>query len=261
MKKFAAFALIVGLFALDARADLVGEGITPTSAPPSADSAPSSGKHSLGLMFESAYGFSSVSPLGMNSALNDFQWPGSVNAPGPINDLQYLAVGVGYKIKNWAYVVIRYEQSQQSMLPVVISPTTYSVTNSFLYYPIYLLADVPVYHYGSFYVSGIAGVGYALKYELHQTENPGEDVTWKANPIVYRVGTNVGFSFADNFDLFADIFYEMVTSKLKAESSYATTFNGTAITQGQYFADENSGAIINVNMSGLRYGLGVRLRF
>lgn len=254
MKKLACALLLI--FAIQARADITDAPPPPAAAP---SEAPSSGPHSKGIMVEAVYGASSVSPSTMNTALNNYQWQNSVYAKGPINDLQFFALAFGYKIGRWGYLKLRYEQQWQTMLPVLVSSTTYSITNEFKYQPIYLIYEMPLYRSGLFSVSGIAGVGYAIVYELHQSENPGEDVTWQANPIPYRIGTNINYSFADNFDLFLDIFFEGVSSKLKAASSYSTTL--TPVTSGQYFTDQGSGSVVNANLSGLRYGLGVKIRF
>src|SRR6202012_4483302 len=113
MKFISGIALVLFTALQVAHADIVGQGIGPTSAPPSAEPSapsPSGGHRNLGLVLEAGYGFASVSPSHMNQALSDFQWTGGVVAGGSFSSMQYFDFAVGYKILPWANLMLRYEQ-------------------------------------------------------------------------------------------------------------------------------------------------------
>lgn len=222
----------------------------------------SSAASASAIWLEGSYGQSSTTMTDLNDYRSAFKWNNTTLTEGSLKAFDYLGASVGHHFLFHTILSVRYETQGVHLPETSIAGASYSVADVFVYEPLYLNLDLPV-HIGSWIWTVGGGVGYALNYQYHQKETGGfgEDVIWQAHPIGTRGRTSLAYRLGSHFAIFAEAFYESVKSELKAFKNYQTTSNGSPIQRGQQLTNPVTGQPVQADLSGLRYGLGLRLMF
>lgn len=212
-------------------------------------------------ILEGVYGWAIVNPSDLNSARQNFIWNGTSAASGSFSKLTYFGGSFGRRLFSHLSLSVRYEQNSQALAKTDVG-SSMTVVDYFVYNPIFLLLEIPFQLKRLTFSLG-GGAGYAMNYEYHQQySGTREDITYKANPTVLRGRVTMGFAFSKHFGVFAEACYDKVTAtSLAADKAYQATVNGTAISAGQTFKDSTGNAAAQADMSGIRYGVGLRLGF
>jgi hypothetical protein len=203
---------------------------------------------------EGYVGQASVNPVGLNNAIADNIWNTTAASPGKFNSLNYMAVQAGLQVFPFIFVGLRYEQVSKE-LPSGTAGTGKTVQDTFNYTPVILMIEASTPSLFSFVFTGGFGIGTALTYEFHEKySGTGENITYSDNPMILRARGEVAYMFLPVLGLSFELIYDTIKSSgVTANSDYVATFNGTAIKKGDKFS--------GVDMSGLRYGVGLRFAF
>jgi hypothetical protein len=217
--------------------------------------------HASGVWFEGVYGHSSVPMDGLNEYRSKLLWNGTTPTAGKIQNPDYSGASLGARFLFHTMLSFRYENQVQRLVGTSIPATSYSVCDSVIYEPISINLDLPI-NIGSVMFTIGGGMGYALTYQYHQKLNggTGEDVIWQAHPVSTRARISLGYRLIRSVALFGEVNYESVKSGLKAYKDYQTTASGSAIAMNQDLKNANGDKTV-VDLSGLRYGVGLRLMF
>lgn len=221
----------------------------------------SSSVHASGIWIEGLYGQSSTPMTELNQYRKGFLWNNSTASEGDLHNLNYAGASLGARFLFHTILSFRYEQRVQRLKGKDVPGTGYSVSDGFVYEPLYLMLELPMF-IGNWTLTVGGGAGYALTYQYHQklAGSQGEDVIWQGHPIGTRARVSLGYRFFRHVSLFAEGIYENVKSELTAYKDYQTTAYGQGIQMGQYLQD-GSGKKTVADLSGLSYGLGLRFMF
>lgn len=213
-------------------------------------------------LFEANYRGSLVDPAELNQARSSLKWNNTTPSSGEFDQLTGYTVTLGYRLFEQMLVLISYEDNLQQLPTTAISGASYTIADSFHYKPIFLMLDYPFLLSESITLSVRAGIGYSLLFEFYEKNvgGNGELVTWEGSAMPLRAGITLNYELFSGFGLFADALYEQVeSSSLKAKQTYVTTINAAAIQKGQSYKNLNSGSSSAADLSGLRYGVGIRV--
>lgn len=206
--------------------------------------------------FALTYDMTSIAAKDLNDERDSFKWSNTTSTDGTIGALTGFTAAFGGKVGE-GMLLLEYNTLSQTLGKTQI--TTYSVTDGFKYDSVYLLYDYPLMTGDWSFDIGL-GLGYALKYEFHNETSYGEDVTWKGNPLAYKVRGSLCYGLSESIRALFEVQYEMVSSELEAAKDYPmTTIGGVPIASGQKFM--KNGSALKVDMSGIRLGLGLAFVF
>lgn len=218
-------------------------------------------KASYKYILEAFGGLSSVNPAALNDGRQNFIWNATGPSSGNFSSLRYLGGSFGKRIKSHLQLSLRYEQEFQ-ILPKSETGLGTTTVDYFIYNPLLLMVEFPFTgKKWSFSFGG--GIGYSLQYEFHQQySGTQEDITYVGHPIVFRGRVSIGYQLGKRVSLFVEGCYDKVSANsLATTKNYLMTVNGTAITSGQTFNDASGNDPVKVDMSGIRYGGGLRVTF
>ena len=227
----------------------------------SAVGAPAGAKKVPRVFVEGFYGLSSVNPTDLNTARSGFVWNGTAASAGLFERLPYFGGALGVRVFRKLMLSLRYEWQRQVLSTTEVG-SGITVADYFVYSPVFLLAELPLTFRRWMFTLG-GGAGYALKFEFHQQYSGTlEDITYKANPIVFCGRASLGFNLSAHLGVFAEVLYEKaVATSLAAAQSYSAGVNGSPITAGQTFKNSAGTSDATADLSGLRYGAGLRAMF
>ncbi len=211
-----------------------------------------------------SYDLASVAPGDLNSYRQSVLWNGQPTS-GSFNLLSGYSVSLGMAVSN-GFVSLQYTSLSQMLPSSTVAGTSISIDDSFHYNVVYLIYDFDVYKRDSILWGLGAGLGKSLAYDFHQnstgSSNLTEDVVWGADVIPVQLRTFLSYAFYNTLRLVLDVKYEIVANELKAKDDYKRMINGVPITKGQTLQTTGlNRSNINVDMSGLRAGLGIAILF
>jgi hypothetical protein len=211
---------------------------------------------------EGSLGESSVPMTELNAERSDFKWNGTTSTVGELKNPSYFSAGLSGHFLFHTRLGFIYESQTKQLAPTDIPSASYSVSDSFVYRAVITMLEVP-FRMDGFMLTLGAGCGYAIDYQFHQKESGvyNEDVTWQSHPMVVRARASLGYNLTHHFGIFGEAIYESVSSTLTAAKDYQSTSGGSTIRQGQFLTNPNTDANVQADLSGMRYGLGIRLMF
>lgn len=179
-------------------------------------------------------------------------------AVADFKDATYFAISAG-KVFDFGLMSFRYETWKKEVGDGKLysgsfggSSVSFTYGEYFVFEGVTLMFELPFKINQRMEYSLGAGAGYGFRYEFHQVIEackyclfPCEDSNYAANPFTFKLRSTLGFKITKNLGAFAEIMYDYMTAK-------GLKFNFTTLQD----ADGND---IEVNMSGLRFGVGARL--